>query len=206
MEGSCSIGPHKSKPIQTIKKTANNKKVHQKNKKCKSVSSHLPKHPRSRNKKSRSDDTQLPEKPRSVRTPKNPMDTKILIIEIEKLRSGKEASTPKRMASVAEHPKNCLFINSSASIHIVINKERLGGLVNLNRPLKIQAGGKLIHLSQTWSQHQALQHLPLPVSTCHYSKNAITNLLAFAKLAGECYIICNTRANDTIYVQSKKRE
>ena len=58
-------------------------------------------------------------------------------------------------------------------------------------------------MSQIESLHQALQHLPLPVSTYHYSENAITNLLLFAKLADDYYIICNTRVEDAIYVQSK---
>ena len=48
-----------------------------------------------------------------------------------------------------------------------------------------------------------MQRLPLPVSAYHYSENNIANLLSFAKLADEYYIICNTRVDDTIYVQSK---
>ena len=39
-------------------------------------------------------------------------------------------------------------------------------------------------------------HLP-------YSENAIANLLSFAKLADNYYIICNTRDDNAIYVQSK---
>ena len=41
------------------------------------------------------------------------------------------------------------------------------------------------------------------MSTYHYNKNAIANLLSFAKLADNYYIICNTRIDDAIYVQSK---
>ena len=131
------------------------------------------------------------------------MNTKMSIPKIEKLRSGKESLTPQRMASVTGHPKNRLYIDSVASIHILFNKELMGGLVNLNRPLKIQAGGKPIHMSQIGSLHQALRHLPLPVNTYHYSKTTIVNLLSFAKLANEYYIICNTRIDNAIYVQSK---
>ena len=80
----------------------------------------------------------------------------------------------------------------------------MGGLGNLNRPLKIQAGGKPIHLSQIGSLYQTLQHLPLPVSTYHFSKNAIANVLSFAKLDDEYYSIRNTRVDDVIYVQSKE--
>ena len=75
--------------------------------------------------------------------------------------------------------------------------------MDLDKSIKIQVGGKPIHLSQIGSLHQALRHLPLPVSTYHYSKNAIANLLSFAKLADNYYIICNTRIDGTIYVQSK---
>ena len=78
--------------------------------------------------------------------------------------------------------------------------------MNLDRALKMHAGGKPIHLSQIGSLHQALQHLPLLVSTYHYSENAIANLLSFAKLADDYYIICNTRVVDAIYVQSKDDE
>ena len=79
----------------------------------------------------------------------------------------------------------------------------MGGLQNLDRPLKIQAGGKPIHISQTGSLLQALQHLPLPVSTYHYSETTIANLLSFEKLANEYYIIFNTRIGNMIYIQSK---
>ena len=41
------------------------------------------------------------------------------------------------------------------------------------------------------------------MSTYHYSKNAIANLLSFAKLADDYYIIYNTRIDNAIYVQSK---
>ena len=75
--------------------------------------------------------------------------------------------------------------------------------MNLDKSVKIHAGGKPIHLSQIGSLHQALQHLLLPVSTYHYSENAIANLLSFAKLADDYYIICNTRVDDAIYVKSK---
>ena len=79
----------------------------------------------------------------------------------------------------------------------------MGELHNLDRPLKIPADGKPIHISQVWSLHQALRHLPLPVTTYHYSETAIANLLLFAKLADEYYIICNIRVDEAIYVQSK---
>ena len=48
-----------------------------------------------------------------------------------------------------------------------------------------------------------MRHLPLPVSAYHYDENTIADFLSFAKLADEYYIICNTRVNDKIYVQSK---
>ena len=75
--------------------------------------------------------------------------------------------------------------------------------MDLDKSIKIQASGKPIHLSQIGSLHQLLQHLPLPVSTYHYSENAIANLLSFAKRADDYYIICNTRVDDAIYVQIK---
>ena len=75
--------------------------------------------------------------------------------------------------------------------------------MNLDKSIKIQAGGKPIHLSQIGSLHKALRHLLLPVSTYHYSENAIANLLSFAKLAEDYYIICNTRIDNAIFVQSK---
>ena len=68
--------------------------------------------------------------------------------EPEETRSGDDASTPQHQASVAGHLKNSLYINSGASIHILFNKELLSDIVNLDRALKIHAGGKPIHLSQ----------------------------------------------------------
>ena len=136
----------------------------------------------------------VPEKPRSV---------KIQTPEAEESRSGEDASTPQCLVSVAGHPKNRLFIDSSASLHIIFNRELLGGVIKIDRAIKIRAGGKLIHLSQINSLHKALRHLPLPVNEYHYSENAIANLLSFAKIADDHYIICNTKVDDAIYVQSR---
>ena len=124
-------------------------------------------------------------------------------LNLKELRSVKEYSTPQRMTSVVGHPKNRLYINSGAFLHILFNKELMEGLVNLNKPLKIQAGGKLVHMSQIGSLHQVWRHLPLPVNTYNYSETAIANLLLFAKLANEYSVICNTRIGGAIYVQSK---
>ena len=107
------------------------------------------------------------------------------------------------MTSVAGHPKNRLYIDSGASLQILFNKELLGELNKIEVPLKIQAGGKPFHIKQIGSLHQALRYLSLPVSAYHYSETAIANFLSFAKLADEYYIICNTRIDDAIYVQSK---
>ena len=114
-----------------------------------------------------------------------------------------DGSTPQRMTSVTGHPKNRLYIDSGASLHILFNKELMGELHNIDKLLKIQAGGKSFHIKQIGSLHQALRHLLLPVTAYHYSETAIANLLLFAKLADEYYIICNTKIDDIIYVQSK---
>ena len=79
----------------------------------------------------------------------------------------------------------------------------MGELHNIDKPLKIQADGKLFNIKQFESLYQTLRQLPLPVTAYHYSEKAIANLLLFAKLADKYYIICNTRIDDTIYVQSK---
>ena len=81
--------------------------------------------------------------------------------------------------SVAGHPKNFLYINSRVSIHILFNQELLGGLIQLDWVIKIQADGNPIHLSQIGSLHKALRHLPLPVNDYQYNKNAIANQLSF---------------------------
>ena len=107
------------------------------------------------------------------------------------------------MTSVAGHPKNILYIDSDASLHILFNKELLGELNDLKIPVKIQAGGKPSHIKQIGLLHQALRHIPLPVSVYHYSETVIANLLLFAKHADEYYIICNTRIDNAIYVKSK---
>ena len=72
---------------------------------------------------------------------------KIQVPEPEESRRGDDPLTPQRLASVAGHPKNRLYIDSGASIHILFNKELLGGIVDLDKSIKIQAGGKPIHLS-----------------------------------------------------------
>ena len=67
-----------------------------------------------------------------------------------------------------------------------------------------QAGGKPIYLKQVGSLHKELRHLPFSIRNYYYDKNVIVNLLSFAKLADEYYIIYNTRVKDVIYVQSKE--
>ena len=69
-----SVGPHKSKPIQTIKKTTNNKRICQKNRKSRIVTIQIPEDHRIKNKESRSDSAQRPKKPRRVMAQKNPMN------------------------------------------------------------------------------------------------------------------------------------
>jgi len=64
---------------------------------------------------------QIPEKPRSV---------KIQIPEPKESRSGEEAMTPRHLVSVDRDPKNRSYINGSASIHNLFNKELLAGIVN----------------------------------------------------------------------------
>ena len=56
--------------------------------------------------------------------------------------------TPQRMTSVAGHPKNRLDIDSGASLHTLFNKELMGKLHNIDKNLKIQAGGKQFHIKQ----------------------------------------------------------
>ena len=107
------------------------------------------------------------------------------------------------MISGARYLKNRLYIDSGASLHILFNKVLMGELHNTDKTLKIQAGGKPFHIKQIGSLHQALRHLPLPVTAYHYSETAIANLLLFTKLVDEYYIICNTRIDDAIYVESK---
>ena len=69
--------------------------------------------------------------------------------------------------------------------------------------MKISAGGKDIHLSQVGSLHTALRHLPVPTKNYYYDESAIANLLSFSRIAEEYHVICNTRVDNAIYVQSK---
>ena len=138
---------------------------------------------------------QIPEKPRSVT---------IQIFEPEESRNGEEAMISQCLVSVDGDPKNYSYINNGASIHNLFNKELFAGLVKLDRALKIQTGGKPIPLSQTRSLHQSLQHLLFPMSTYHYSENAISNMSPVVRLVNEYYTIYNTRYDNTIYVWSKK--
>ena len=103
------------------KKTTSKKKTNQKNRKSKSV---------------------------IVLIPDKPMSVKIQTPEPEESKSGEGASTPQRLVSVAGHLKNHVFIDSGASLHIIFNRELLGGLIKHNRAIKIQAMDKLNHLSQ----------------------------------------------------------
>ena len=103
-----------------------------------------------KNNESRSDNIPGHMKLRSEHTPNDPIST---ISDIQELRIVDNKSTPQRMTSVAGHPKNRLYIDSGASLHILFNKELLGELIKINVPLKIQAGGKPFHIKQTESLH-----------------------------------------------------
>ena len=194
-----SVGPCRSDPIQIAGKTTNNKKLQQMNKKSRSVSMKLPGERYKKTKGPRSGKAP-DDKLRSEYTPNDPIST---ISDIHELRSVDDSSTPQQMTSVTGHPKNRLYINSGASLHILFNRELLGQLNDIKVPIKIQAGGKPLHIKKIGSLYQALRHLPLPVSAYHYSETAIANLLSFVKIADEYYIICNTRIDNAIYVQSK---
>ena len=148
-----SVDPRKLNLIQTVRKTTNNKKIRQRNKKSRSVTIQVPEDRRNKNKEPRSDNTPGHIKPRSESTPNDPIST---ISDLQELRSEDKDSTPQRMTSVAGHPKNRLYIDSGASLHILFNKEIMGGLQIKDKPLKIQAGGKPFHISQIGSLHQAL--------------------------------------------------
>ena len=135
---------------------------------------------------------------------------KIQVPEPEESRSADDASIPQRLASVAGHPKNCLYIDSGASIHILFNKELLGGIVDLNKSIKIQAGGKPIHLSQIGSLHQALRHLPLPVSctttaktpspTCYHLQSLQTIIILSVTPELTTRYMCRARMMVNTYV------
>ena len=113
------------------------------------------------------------------------------------------AAPQQSLWSSAGHPKNRLYIDSGASVHIIFNHELLEGILAIDRPLQISAGGKDIHLSEVGLLHTALRHLPLPTKNYYYDETAIANLLSFSRIAEEYYVICNTRIDDAIYVQSK---
>ena len=129
-----SVDPRKSKPRQTLKKTKNNKKTHQRNKKFRSVTIQVPEDRRNKTKKPRRDNTPGRIKTRSENTPNNPIST---ISDLYGLRSEDKDLTPQRMTNVSGHPKNRLCINSGASLHILFNKELMGELHNRDKSLKI---------------------------------------------------------------------
>ena len=79
-----SVDPRKSKPIQTAKKTTNNKKTRQKNKKSRSVTIQISEDHTSNNKETTNDNTQDDKKPRSDSTPFDPLS---MISNIHEIRS-----------------------------------------------------------------------------------------------------------------------
>ena len=108
-----SVDLRKSKPIQTTKKTTNNKKARQKSKNPGVL---LYRYLRTIEMNH--------EEPRSESTPNDPPTDPISTpSNIHELRPEDVDSTPQRMTSVTRHPKNRLYINNGASLHILFNKE-----------------------------------------------------------------------------------
>ena len=108
--------------------------------------------------------------------------------------------TQQRLFIVNGDPKNCLYINSGTSTSNLSNKELLIGLIKLDRTLKIQSGDEPIHILTIRSLH----HLILPISTCHYSENTISNVLLDARLSNEYHIIYNIQDDNAIYMWNKE--
>ena len=67
--------------------------------------------------------------------------------ESGELRRVVDILKPQQEVSLAGHPKNCFYISSSAFLHILFNRELLGGLIQLDQIIKIQAYDKPIYLS-----------------------------------------------------------
>ena len=65
-----------------------------------------------------------------------PRSVMIQTLEPEESRSGEDALTPQYRVSVAGHPKNRLYLDSGASLHIIFNRELLGGLIKLDKATK----------------------------------------------------------------------
>ena len=116
-----------------------------------------------------------------------------------KLRSGNY----NKHKSCAGHPHNRLYLDSGALVHILFSDLILGKRNTLNETINIAAAGDCIKLNEVASLHKAFAHLPLPTKDLYYEPGAIANLLSFARLADEYYMICNTRVDDAIYVQSR---
>ena len=79
-----SVGPHRSNPTQTVRKTTRNKKLQQHNKKSRSVTIQLPGECDKKDKVTRNGSTPANTKLRSAYTPNDPIST---ISEIRELRS-----------------------------------------------------------------------------------------------------------------------
>ena len=68
---------------------------------------------------------------------KKPRSVKIQTPEPEESWSREDDLTPQHLVSVAGYPKNCLYIDSCAFLHIIFNRGLLGGLIKINRAIKI---------------------------------------------------------------------
>ena len=75
----------------------------------------------------------LPTAPRSV-TMKSLEDKKLrsVLLGPEEPRSVVDILEIQQDVSVAEHPTNHSYIDSSASLHILFNQELLGGIIQLD--------------------------------------------------------------------------
>ena len=73
----------------------------------------------------------------TIQISKKPRSVKIQMPESGESKSGEKAMTLQHLTSVDGDPKNCSYINNSASIHNIFNKKLLTGIVKLDRALKI---------------------------------------------------------------------
>ena len=159
--------------------------------------------PRSDNSKLRSDNKKL--KSDMKRNNNSQKDVKPNLKSVKKSNRNnvKLKDLNVNVQSSAGHHRNRLYLDSGASVNIIFNRGLLGKMKKLLTPIRIATASQPIELKEVSTLHKALQNFPLPTEDLYYKPTAIANLLSFAKMADEYYVICNTQIDDTIYVQSK---
>ena len=93
-----------------------------------------------------------------------------------------------------------LLMDSIFLIMLMFNLDLLKGIVTLNTPTGIHAGGNSFQTNQLGLLTTALQHLPFPKNGYNFHQGTVENLLSMAVVSYNHWVVMVTEIDNDIYM------